>query len=107
MKDDFQYEYNKKDFDMLSLKKFILEDYKNLDKEEIPLTSEKWKHFIKYIGKIFKRAYDVICVDGFKGAFVIGIVIIFILSCYLAQGYFSRKLNEYLALKKSKEQKKL
>ena len=106
IQENFQYEYIKKDFDYKSLKNFVLEDYKKEEKEEIPLSSEKWKHFVKYIGKILKRAYEVICVDGKKGVVVIAVLFFFIWLCYWAQGYFSKKLNEYLNSKKLQEQKK-
>lgn len=107
IKNKFQYEYNKKEFEFISLKNFVLGDFKDQMKEEIPLSSEKWKHFIKYIGKILKRAYEVICVDGNQGFVVFGVIIFFICLCYFAQGYFSKKLNEYLNTKKLlQEQKK-
>jgi len=99
----YQYEYNEKTFDFDSIRKFILEDYKEMEKEEIPLTQQKWRFFIKYLGKIIRRAYEVICVDGKQGAVVIGVLLLLIWLCYLAQGFFSKKLDEYLKQKKLRD----
>ena len=48
-KERYQYEYNEKNFDFQLIRKFILEDYKETEKEEIPLTPQKWRFFIKYL----------------------------------------------------------
>ena len=66
----------------------------------------KWRNFLKYIGKILRRAYDVICVDGKQGMLIIGILLLLVLLCYLAQGFFKRKLDEYLKQKKINDLKK-
>ena len=104
--DKYQYEYVEKTFDFHTFRKFILEDYKEIEKEEIPLTPQKWRNLIKYIGKILRRAYDVICVDGNQGFVVIGVLFLLIWLCYIAQGYFSKKLDEYLKQKKLRDQTK-
>ena len=113
----YQYEYTEKVFDYQSFKRFIIEgdrascnDELSLEKEEIPLTPQKWRNFIKYIGKILRRAYEVICVDGMKGLFVIGVLVFLVTALYLAQGFFKRKLDDYMKMKKievfSKKEKK-
>lgn len=104
---DFQYEYNEKSFDIESFKKFLKGGYEESYKEEIPLTPQKWRNFIKYIGKIVKRAYEVICVDGKNGLVVIGVLLGMVLACYWAQGFFGRKLEEYLRKKKLEKEKKI
>ena len=106
----YQYEYTEKVFDYQSFKRFIIEGYRENEKEEIPLTPQKWRNFIKYIGKILRRAYEVICVDGMKGLFVIGVLVFLVTALYLAQGFFKRKLDDYMKMKKievfSKKEKK-
>jgi len=102
----YQYEYIEKNFDYPSFNIYIVEGYKDLEKEEIPLTPQKWRNFLKYIGKILRRAYDVICVDGKQGMLIIGILLLLVLLCYLAQGFFKRKLDEYLKQKKINDLKK-